>query len=228
MKKVKLLLLALGLSLAAQAQTTGTDFSSNDCAGNNHQLFAELNDGKVVILCWVMPCIHCVDPALAASAVVKSYDSLFPGKVVFYMLDDYGNSNCSALQTWADENGITPNAMFSNSSISMSAYGSAGMPKTVVLAGNEHKVHLNNNGDLNYSMLKNAVSNALVTANASTLDLYTQWDLSPNPSADHAVQFRCAIPERSEFFVEILEVVRYWSILFARPNTLAYWTLHWI
>jgi len=38
------------------AQTNATDFTANDCDGVSHHLFSELDNGKVVVIAWVMPC----------------------------------------------------------------------------------------------------------------------------------------------------------------------------
>lgn len=56
MKKLLLAFSQLLLSgFMAFGQTTATDFTVNDCGGTSHNLFTELDAGKVIVLCWPMP-----------------------------------------------------------------------------------------------------------------------------------------------------------------------------
>jgi hypothetical protein len=147
-------------------QNTATNFNANDCAGNNHELFEELNAGNVIVLCWVMPCSACSSPAVSAYNIVQSYSLSNPGKIKFYLCDDFANTSCATLSNWAAGNGIGYDALFSNSSIKMSHYGTNGMPKTVVLGGGtSHQVYFNQNNSLNASNFTNAINNAIAGSN---------------------------------------------------------------
>ena len=55
MKQSLLVLLSLFISVLALPQTNATDFSVDDCNGEFHNLFTELDAGKVVVIAWVMP-----------------------------------------------------------------------------------------------------------------------------------------------------------------------------
>src|SRR5688572_1381152 len=120
MKKLTLLLVILFSSGLAGAQSVAKNFNCNDCSGNNHDLFTELDAGNVVVLCWVMPCPACVGPATSAHNSIQTYSASHPGKVKFYICDDYGDTNCGSLNAWIASNGITTYTSFSNSSIKMS------------------------------------------------------------------------------------------------------------
>jgi hypothetical protein len=171
------LALAIGLSSTAKAQFA-TDFTAADCAGTSHNLFAELNAGKVVVLTWVMPCASCVGPAQTASNTVRNLNN---PQVVFYMSDDYANTSCTTLASWAQSNSIQPTATFSSAQIRMTDYGSTGMPKTVVLGGAAHRVFLNVNNSLNASALTTAINQALQSN--STADLVEKaFYTYPNPA----------------------------------------------
>lgn len=143
---------------------TATNFNVNDCSSVNHDLFSELNSGKVIVLCWVMPCSACLGPALSVDAEVQNYQTSNPNKVFFYLVDDYANTNCSSLNSWASTNGITPDASFSNAAIDMNDYGGAGMPKTVVLGGASHTVFDNQNNTLNVTQFNAAIAQALLAS----------------------------------------------------------------
>ncbi len=184
---MKKLILFLGLSigsLSINAQTA-TNFNVNDCNGVNHDLFTELNAGKVIVLCWVMPCSSCAGPALSAHNIVQSYSVSNPGQVLMYLCDDFGTTSCATLNNWATANGLSVYTPFSNNNIKMSDYGANGMPKTVVLGGaTTHSVYFNQNNALNASTFSTAVNNALagsVTGLTQNTAVKLANSISPNP-----------------------------------------------
>lgn len=128
--------------------TTGapaTNFRALDCDGVSHDLFTELNDNIIVVIAWVMPCSTCIADPLEALNVVDDYSSSHPGRVVFYLVDDYADTDCANLSGWADFYGFDNAIKFSDPSIKMSDYGVDGMPKIVVLGGSNHEVYYNEN-----------------------------------------------------------------------------------
>ena len=42
------------ISVVSYSQVS-TDFTSNDCGGISHNLYSHLDNGHVVVICWVMP-----------------------------------------------------------------------------------------------------------------------------------------------------------------------------
>jgi hypothetical protein len=152
--------LILLISLWSNAQNA-VNFSCNDCNGVNHDLFTELEAGNVVVLCWVMPCGACVGPSLTAQNVVNSFDITHPGRVHLYLVDDFANTNCTSLGSWATSNHITNAVKFSDASIDMTDYGIPGMPKIVVTGGTDHHVFLNVNGTVDPTELQDSITSAL-------------------------------------------------------------------
>jgi len=55
MKRSFLLSLIILFVLTTFSQTIATDFLAEDCDGNMVHLFSELDEGKVVVIAWVMP-----------------------------------------------------------------------------------------------------------------------------------------------------------------------------
>src|SRR6187455_3648496 len=159
MKKVlTFLVMLIGLG-SLQAQTA-TNFTCNDCSGVSHDLFTELDAGKVIVLIWVMPCGACSGPSATCYNTVDAYQASNPGRVFLYMADDVANSSCASINNWANGNGAPQNAYslrFSNADIDMSDYGSAGMPKIVVLGGTSHTVFYNVNNAVNATALQSAI-----------------------------------------------------------------------
>ncbi|HEY4800620.1 MAG TPA: hypothetical protein VII99_16190, partial [Bacteroidia bacterium] len=137
---MKKYLLSFSLILASRFLSfgqTAVDFTVNDCAGNSHHLFSELDAGNVIVITWVMPCSACIPIASTAATTVQGYASSNPGRVKFYLSDDYADTPCPTLTSWASTNSIATNASFSDATISMADYGGTGgsMQKTVVLGG---------------------------------------------------------------------------------------------
>src|SRR5258706_1435857 len=162
MKKFTLLFFMLLAAGFAGAQSVAKNFNCNDCNSNNHDLFTELDAGKVIVLCWVMPCSLCSGPASSANSIVNSFATSNPGKVKFYLVDDVANTSCSSLNSWGASTGLTNYTSFSNSSIKMTDYGITGMPKIVVLSGgSSHLVYFNQSDSLNTVTFNAAIKNAI-------------------------------------------------------------------
>jgi hypothetical protein len=204
MKKLFISTVISVYSFCGFAQTTATNFTVNDCAGTNHDLFSELNAGKVVVISFVMPCASCIGPSLSAFNEVQNYSSSYPGRVVFYLADDYGNTSCTTLNNWANTNGMSgANAVFSNTAVNMSNYGSSGMPKIVVLAGTNHQIFFNQNNGLNVTNLNNAIAQGLVTGIAENAKADFKLSLFPNPSTTNKTTLQYSLSENSDVTIEI-------------------------
>lgn len=187
MKKILFAFILVAFSVRGMAQTA-VNFNANDCSGVNHDLFTELDAGKIIVLCWVMPCGACVGPSITTYNIVQSYATSHPNKVFFYLIDDYANTNCTSLASWATSNNLTNSTKFSNSAINMMDYGSTGMPKIVVVGGTNHQVFYNANNSVNATALQNAINSAIGTsgiidpvAQSSTVNVF------PNPAGESSV-----------------------------------------
>ena len=188
MKKPLMIILAILTTLGfGYAQTTATDFTTNDCNGDPHTLFDELDNGNVIVIAWVMPCGPCATDALPAYSAVQTFASSHPGKVHFYLVDDFANTACATLTNWGNSNGMPLNTTFSSSDISMSDYGTNGMPKVVVLGGSDHTIFLNkNDAAIKFIGVQGAINDAL---NAPLGIEQTEWSqfqilAYPNPVND--------------------------------------------
>lgn len=190
MTKALLTICSLLLSLVvAQAQvTTATNFNAADCDGNMHDLFAELNAGKVVVMAFVMPCGACTGPSVTASNVVQQFESTNPGAVKFYVVDDAGNTSCTTLTNWASGEFTNTPTIITNSSISQTAYGTAGMPKIVVVGGGSHGVFFNKNNSASNDAagIEAAINSALQATSVNGVD-QTLTEMSLAQGTDKAV-----------------------------------------
>jgi len=202
--KIRILSFTLLLIATFGHTQTATNFNVKDCAGNMHDLYSELDSGKVVVLCWVMPCGACVPTSLTTFNVVQSYQATNPKTVRFYLVDDLANTSCASLLSWAKGNHITPLAAFSDSAINMLDYGTQSMPKVAVLGGGDHHVFMVADAVLEVADLQNAINAALITAGIPDDSKESSWlKLFPNPATDHSMMIinsERAIPVKAELF----------------------------
>ena len=180
MRKIKfcLFFVTFFTAMIAHAQTA-VNFSSYDCDNNYHDLFTELDQGKVVVLTWVMPCVGCIEGASMAGAYVQAVNS---PNVVHYVADDYGNTACQSLSGWLFTNSIYYNACFKDSLISMEHYGISGMPKVIILSGLDHHVYYNANNTFVYSEFQAALNAAIQGASVAEVS-QRKIQVFPNPAS---------------------------------------------
>lgn len=190
MRNYFLAIVLVSCVIYSYGQTTATDFTVSNCDGETYNLFEDLDAGKVVVITWIMPCAPCISPTVSAFVETQSYD---PEKVKFLLVDDYANTSCSQLQTWASNYQMGDVDVFSTPQISMSDYGGDGMPKAVVVGCNSHKVYFNRNFDINNSTdgLSEAIDLALSECangvDVEDVESYQQSQVYPNPAHDRIV-----------------------------------------
>jgi hypothetical protein len=209
MKKPLLLSVSLLMSSLLFSQTTATDFTVNDCDGDSHTLFTELDSGKVVVICWVMPCGGCVSAALTAYNVAQSYESTDPGKVLYYLVDDYANTSCSSVSSWGTSNvGENITAAFSDSDIDMNDYGSTGMPKVVVVGGPSHTIYYNKNSSVSSTDMQTAIESGLAETSGIKSNANNPNSLSifPNPSSKN-IYFNYSLDKSKNIKIDIYNML---------------------
>ena len=204
MKKFYLLLVVLCISTKILSQTTATDFTVNDCDGNTHHLFSELNSGKVVVIAWVMPCPPCATHAISAYSSALNFETSHPNRVKYYLVDDFANTTCSALSSWASSNGLGSTTMFSEAAISMTDYGQIGMPKIVVLGGLNHQIYFNQNSST--QGIDAAIIQALQATNINDGISEIDIELFPNPSSDF-LNISYNLTSHSDLTIEIFNMI---------------------
>ena len=121
------------------------DFTAVDCDGLTHNLYNELDANKIIVIAWVMPCSSCITDPVDALNIVQTYSSSHPGRISFYLADDYADQNCATIKGWASWYGLSSATAFSDPNLTMVNYGVAGMPKIVVIAGGNRFIYFNKN-----------------------------------------------------------------------------------
>lgn len=205
MKKFLFLTACVLLSVLRSVSQTAPNFTATDCNGQSHNLYAELADGKVIVLVWVMPCASCIGPALTAYNVVQSYSN---PKIVYWLIDDAANTPCTTLSGWATNNGIGSNRTnFSTSAIVESNYGGVGMPHVAVVAP-DRKYYFNAlNADAgNATNIQNGINAALthVGIKSSTPEVVVK--ATPNP-ASSVIELTYTLPSAGAVTVEVVNTL---------------------
>jgi len=187
-----------------------TDFTTDDCNGITHNLFDSLDVGNVIVISWVMPCGPCATYSLPAYAAVQSFATSHPGRVHFYMADDYANTTCSSLMSWGNTNNMPNSTFFSSSDVNMSGYGIAGMPKVVVLGGSDHTIFYNqNDSHITFNGTQTAISDALSAPLAVNDQQNSKFGLIsfPNPTQNGKLNVSYRIDNNGPINVEIINIL---------------------
>ncbi len=185
MKNILSLLILAFFSVSVFPQTA-VNFSCNDCSGNLHDLYSELDQENVIVICWVMPCSGCIDPSYTTYTEVQGFEATYPGRVHMYICDDEGTLSCPILVDWCLNNNMLKTTRFSDSLIRMTDYGPSGMPKIVVLGGGtSHHVYYVANDSVDNVALHDSIVSALTgNQNISENIIHKiRGKLLPNPSS---------------------------------------------
>lgn len=169
------------------AQTTAMDWTKDDCNGNSHNCFKELNDGNVLLCEYVMTCGTCISAANYLEQMYQDYSASNPGKVKFYAIDWNTSFTCSSFESWAIGLSCT---LFLNGYDEVNYYGGMGMPTVVVLGGTDHHVYYSKLG-FNHSTddqdVRDAIDAALNTTGINeTNGQLSPLDVFPNPASTSA------------------------------------------
>lgn len=186
---------------------TAVDFTTNDCLGNPHHLFGELDAGKVVVISFVDPCGACINPTISAFVAAQQFATSFPGRINTYVADDLGNTDCSTLDAWNISSGIGHVTTFSDTLVSQGDYGPGGMPKIVVLGGNNHHVYYSENTTLDSTAYYTAVVQALAATGIDEVNSSGfKLEVFPNPASEtYFIDFY--LKEKTTVTIEIYSVL---------------------
>lgn len=188
-------------------QTTAMDFTMNDCNGNMHQLFTELDSGEVVILEFFMNCSSCI---VAGQKITPMYNDLaaaFPGKVHFWAFAYNNTMTCTSAGNVINNNGI--NAVpFDSGAAQVAYYGGFGMPTIAVVAGNQHSVLFSNVGfsTSDTTAMGTAIRNFFLTGVGETNATVSHLATFPNPATEN-VQINYTLTKNSDVTVQVVNTL---------------------
>jgi len=128
-------------SQICNAQMTAMDFTMVDCnASATHNLYSDLNSGKVVIIEYFMlSCSSCPTAGAKLEIMKANLLAQYPGKIKSYAFAYNNTYSCTQVSNWVTTNGFT--SIPSDSGATQVAYyGGMGMPTIVIAAGTNHKL----------------------------------------------------------------------------------------
>jgi len=112
-------------------QLTGADWN-----GINHNLYADLDAGKAVILHFFMPnCGSCPPPAQKIQAMANHILATHPGMITAYAMPYNNSATCAYTSSWVSSNNLSLYAPYDSGAVQVANYGGFGMPTVVVLGG---------------------------------------------------------------------------------------------
>jgi hypothetical protein len=210
MKKQILNLLALMfVATISKAQTTAMQLNGKDCNGVSHDLLADLDSGKAVILHFFMAsCGSCPPPAKKIQTMANNLLKKYPSKIVAYAMPYENTTTCSYTSTWCSSNGLSLYMPYDSGAAQVAHYGGFGMPTVVLLGGADHKVLFST---LSFStsdttLMRNKII-ALFngTLNVSNLPLeVNSFEVFPNPTAEN-VTIKIDLNQTSKALIDIVD-----------------------
>ncbi|HNF72896.1 MAG TPA: T9SS type A sorting domain-containing protein, partial [Chitinophagaceae bacterium] len=128
-------LLLLFTIMTTKAQTP-MQISGPDCNGVNHDLFAELDAGKAVVVFFFMDaCGSCPPVAAKVQTMCNSILSNYPGMITGYALPYINSTTCTATANWVVNNSLPLYSPYDSGAVQVANYGGFGMPTVVLLGG---------------------------------------------------------------------------------------------
>lgn len=165
------------------------DWTQTDCNGIEHNLFAELDAGEVVLMEIVMldGCMPCINAAHYMAPIVEYYNANYDNRINYYTFGFDDSYSCSQLLDWKTENAILCEAQFVEGEEIASYYGGMGMPTIIVAGRSSHVVCFNKFGfgPLDTANLANAFDYALgLTETLAIENPEKSIHVYPNPVHD--------------------------------------------
>jgi hypothetical protein len=209
-KTLLIILTALFVTLNSNAQTTAMQLKGNDCNGKAHDLFSDLDSGKVVLLHFYMPnCSSCPPVAKKIQIMANNVMLKYPGKIVGYAMPFENTTTCSYSTTWVNSNSLSNlYSPYSQGANQVAYYGGFGMPTVVLLGGKDHKVLFST---LSFSssdttFMKTKILEVLsVNDVEETPNNLNVFNISPNPANDN-ISILLELKENSNIIMEIVDL----------------------
>ncbi|MBI3233206.1 MAG: T9SS type A sorting domain-containing protein [Bacteroidetes bacterium] len=193
----------------SKAQETAMQLSGTDCNGVSHDLFADLDAGKVVLLHFFMPnCSSCPPPALKIQAMANNIMASHPGMIKGYAMPFQNSTTCEYTSSWVSSNGLSLYAPFDKGATQVAYYGGFGMPTVVLLGGKDHKILFST---LSFStsdttIMREKIMEVLTSTGVNELpSSVSSFSVFPNPTADN-VSITLELKELTKLFVDITDL----------------------
>lgn len=211
MKKLILISIALMFVITISKAQTVMQLKGVDCNGTSHDLLADLDAGKAVLLHFFMPsCGSCIPPAQKIQKMANGILAKYPKMITAYAMPYNNSTTCSYASTWVSSNGLSLYKPYDSGAMQVANYGGFGMPTVVLLGGKDHKILFSTlsfstsdttkmksailgllNGTLGISDLQNSVSS---------------FNVYPNP-ANGLISIQVVLKESSNLIIEVTDIL---------------------
>lgn len=186
---------------------TAMPLSGPDCNGINHDLFADLDAGKAVLLHFFMDnCGSCPPPAQNIQAMANKIMSFHPGMIKGYALPYNNSTNCAAVANWVSSNGLNLYMPYDSGATQVAHYGGFGMPTVVLLGGSNHRIMFSTQSFVasDTTIMRDSILALLQDANSlmKVADEINNFQVFPNP-ANEFVQINLDLKSNSEVNIEM-------------------------
>ncbi len=204
------LLFALMLLVTVSRAQTAMQLSGPDCNGVSHDLFADLDAGKAVLLHFFMSsCGSCPPPALKIQAMANRILAAHPGKITAYAMPYENTTTCAYTSTWVSSNGLSLYMPYDSGAAQVAHYGGFGMPTVVLLGGTDHRVMFSTQSfsTSDTTLMRDSIL-ALLTGSTGIADLHegiASFSVSPNPANDN-IQISLTTRETSKVMIDIIDI----------------------
>lgn len=136
MKKSIFLIIALMFTMMISKAQTVMQINGADCNGMNHDLYADLDSGKAVIVFFWMPsCGSCPPPAQKIQKMANNVMATYPNKVTAYAMPFNNSTSCATSASWTSTNSLPLFMPYDSGATQVANYGGFGMPTVVLLGG---------------------------------------------------------------------------------------------
>lgn len=184
---------------AVSQQTVAYDFNMNDCNGNMHHLFSELDSGNVVIMEYFMlSCSPCIDAGDALEPIFQNLKATCSNKIKFYHFGYTNSYNCTQIKNWVTQNGYS-SIPIDSGGVQTAYYGGMGMPTVAIAAGNTHKILYTSVGFMpgDTAVVADSIRTFFgcnSTTSVSQNNAGSQVRIFPNPSSNGMISIRSEKP----------------------------------
>ncbi len=190
---------------------TALPLSGLDCNGVSHDLYADLDSGKAVILHFFMAsCASCPPPAQKIQAMANHILATYPGMITAYAMPFNNSVSCPTTASWVSSNRLSLYAPYDSGAAQVAHYGGFGMPTVVLLGGADHHVMFST---LSFStsdttIMRDSILRLLNPAAPTLINelpsSVSSFSVFPNPANDN-VSIKLDMKETSNVSIDILD-----------------------
>lgn len=212
MSKSILLSIALMFTVVISKAQTVMQISGNDCNGTSHDLYADLDAGKAVLLHFFMPsCGACPPPAQKIQAMANHILATHPGMITAYAMPYNNSTTCTYTSSWVSTNGLSLYMPYDSGATQVANYGGFGMPTVVLLGGaapNRRVMFVTQSfSTADTTVMRDSIMNMLM-GTSGIYDLpsvVNSFSVYPNPASDN-VSVNINLQETSNLLIDVTDI----------------------